>query len=292
MVGFTIDKELCNNCGECAAICPNAIIKIDENDYPNFRVDRISLCISCAHCMAICATKAIIAGTLSYENNLFEFSKKNQAGLMPLFASRRSVRSFENKAIPEELLQNIIDAISFAPPTVGQHCIEITIIQNDEVIDKMLPLLGSFYTDLGKWVDSKFTRVMMRKSLPEEKFNMIINHLHPRIKAGLYNTTAEARDGILRGAPCILIIHADKSSAGHTEDAWIAATHAILAAHSIGLGATIIGLVPPAIEKSLPLRDLLQIPIENEAVAAVLLGFPRYIFKRGINRKIKNINRI
>lgn len=289
MIGFEVNKDLCTKCGECVAICPNAIINFDDNKFAQFRTDRISLCISCAHCMAICSTKALVAGELNYDLDFFEFLENEQNEISKLISSRRSVRSFEDKVIPNELLTKIIDAISYAPPTIGKHHIEITIVQNKDLMSQLIPLLSSFYKDLGKWVETKFTRSMMRKSLPEEKFNMITNHLHPRIKAGLYDSTVKEKDGILRGAPCLLVIHAEKSTAGHTEDAWIAATHAVLAAHNLGLGATIIGLVPPAIEKSLPLRDLLQIPIENEAIAAIILGYPRFKFKRGIIRKLKNV---
>ncbi|TRZ74459.1 MAG: hypothetical protein D4R97_04100 [Bacteroidetes bacterium] len=59
---------------------------------------------------------------------------------------------------------------------------------------------------------------------------------------------------------------------------------AILAAHSLGLGATAIGLIGPAINQSNPLRRLFRIPEWNEVVESMITGYPKFPFKRAIVR--------
>lgn len=74
----------------------------------------------------------------------------------------------------------------------------------------------------------------------------------------------------------ILIFHANKDAEEHTNNALICVTYARLAAHSFGLGTTIIGLIPPAINRVKELKELFQIPEENEAVISLILGYPKY----------------
>ena len=70
----------------------------------------------------------------------------------------------------------------------------------------------------------------------------------------------------------------------------ISVTYAMLAAHSFGLGATIIGLISPAINKVKELKELFKIPEENEAVISLILGYPKYKYKRIIKREKRDIN--
>jgi ferredoxin len=55
-------------------------------------------------------------------------------------------------------------------------------------------------------------------------------------------------------------------------------------AHSLGLGATAIGLIGPAINQSKPLRQLFRIPEGNEVVESMIAGYPKFPFKRAIVR--------
>ena len=65
--------------------------------------------------------------------------------------------------------------------------------------------------------------------------------------------------------------------------------YGLLAAHALGLGATAIGLVPPAIERSPRLREIFEIPPENQVLASMIVGYPRYRFRRGIRRELANV---
>ncbi len=64
----------------------------------------------------------------------------------------------------------------------------------------------------------------------------------------------------------------------------------MLAAHSLGLGATIIGIVPAAINKVKEVREVFQIPEENEAIMSVIIGYPKYKYRKSVKRRGQNIN--
>ena len=69
----------------------------------------------------------------------------------------------------------------------------------------------------------------------------------------------------------------------------IYATYTILAAHSLGLGETMVGIVPAAINKVSKVKDLFKIPELNEAIMSVIIGYPKYKYKRAIKRKNENV---
>lgn len=54
-VGFS--KAACNRCGQCAEVCSQKIIVLDENGLP--RIDR-SRCTACGDCVAVCLPKALV----------------------------------------------------------------------------------------------------------------------------------------------------------------------------------------------------------------------------------------
>ena len=50
-----------------------------------------------------------------------------------------------------------------------------------------------------------------------------------------------------------------------------------------------IGIVPAAINKVSKVKEIFKIPDENDAVMSLIIGYPKYKYKRAIKRKNKNI---
>ena len=50
------------------------------------------------------------------------------------------------------------------------------------------------------------------------------------------------------------------------------------------------GYSPEGINKIKEVREIFQIPEENEAIISVIIGYPKYKYKRTIKRNIQNIN--
>ncbi len=55
-------------------------------------------------------------------------------------------------------------------------------------------------------------------------------------------------------------------------------------------GASMVGIVPAAINKVKEVREIFEIPKEHEAVISVILGYPKYRFKRTIKRNVQAIH--
>jgi len=204
-------------------------------------------------------------------------------------SSRRSVRNFKDKPVPKEMLQRILDAVALAPMGFPPHKIEVTVVQNRLTIHKALPQMVKLYGDLKKWMKNPLIRFLMKWKMNPETFNTIQNHVMPSMEKGLREMKEKGRDIFTRGAPALILFHASRGSENHTEDSHIAVTYGLLAAHALGLGASAIGLIPPAVERNKELRKLFQIPDDNEVLASMIVGYPRIPFMRGIQRKLAEV---
>jgi len=287
----TINLQTCNECSLCISVCPYKIFVKGESGEIFVNSDRIEFCVKCGHCMAICKSQSITIEGLSYDKNFYELQESDIASdnFINFLANRRSIRNFKDKEVPKEIIRKIVDTTSFAPYGVSPKHPVITVVQDKEIIGNALLLMSKFYNDLVKWIENPVSRYMIKRRINQETFNTITNHIVPAAKIGHYDTKS-GNDNITRNAPVILIFHANKGAEEHTNNAIICVTYAMLAAHSFGLGTTIIGLIPPAINKVKELKELFQIPEENEAVMSLILGYPKYKYNKIVKRERRNIN--
>jgi nitroreductase len=87
----------------------------------------------------------------------------------------------------------------------------------------------------------------------------------------------------------MILFIADRNGEDIKEDIFIAATFGMLAVHALGLGGSIMDIIPPAIEKKKELRKMFNVSDNQEVVASMILGYPKYKYQRGIKREIKNV---
>jgi nitroreductase/NAD-dependent dihydropyrimidine dehydrogenase PreA subunit len=288
---ITINKESCKNCHFCVITCPAKIFKVEDDKKIGINMQKEHTCLKCGQCMSVCETKSIFIDEMTYEKDFFEiaFHEQNFEEFSYLISTRRSVRNFKKQPVPKELLQKIIDSLSYTPYGSLPQSVSITIINNRDIIEKGLPIMSAFLRKIEKWLSNPFMRMMIKKRKGIETLNTLENHLLPRIKVGHYDLT-NGSDNITRNAPAIILFHSALTSESHTEDAFIYANYTMLAAHAMGLGATIIGLVPAALNKEPELKKLFKIPENHETVTSVIVGYPKIKYLRGIIRKKKVAN--
>ncbi len=118
---------------------------------------------------------------------------------------RRSVRKYETKEIDQEVLETLLKVAEQAPSAKNQQsCLEI-VVRDQQFLEEM---------------DNAFMDVMVRK--------------HDRTIPKGY---------LFHDAPCIIMLPRDASNIWSREDSGILAQTISIAAHSLGLGTCIIGLI-------------------------------------------------
>ncbi|MGQ7868747.1 4Fe-4S binding protein [Sunxiuqinia sp. sy24] len=221
-----IDHSLCKSCGICTEVCPYKII--GQNGNIHFIKEREHLCLQCGQCMAICPTKAIHVKGLSYDDDFCELPrrKNNYENFAEILRSRRSVRTFKNKPVSDELIDEIIDSVSYAPFGAAPEKMGISVINNRETIESALPLISDFLNGIKKYIENPIASAFLRLLTGKEEFQTVKNHIYPIAKAGNYSL--DNGDGITRGASTIITIHAAKDAEAHTNNEIIYATYIML----------------------------------------------------------------
>jgi nitroreductase len=241
--------------------------------------------------MAVCPSKAIVVEGLAYEHDLYPLphGAVEHLPFMEMIRTRRAIRVFKDQPVPKHALDQITRAIALAPPGFTPLKTEIVVVQDTDVIRQALPAMISVYEHLVSAMDHPIARLFIRRKVGAAKFRTLQRHVVPLMRNRLPELKLGVEDTITRSAPAMIIFHADRHAENYESDIFIAMTYAFLAAHALGLGATAIDLIPPAIENDRGLRKLFSIPDGNVVVAAVILGYPKYRYQRGILRELKRV---
>ena len=247
--------------------------------------ERTDICQECGQYMAVCPEEAVHVAGYDYDKDLFLLPENpvDHPKYMDLLATRRSVRNFKERPVPREIIEQILEPVFYAPYGAASEKTRITVIDDRAVIEKALPLVVKFLDDIGKWMENPVARFMMRRSAGPETYSTVKNHIYPMVRKGNYDL--RYGDQITRGAPVLIFFHGDRAAEEHTNNALINATYAMLAVHALGLGATMNELVPAAVNRVPQLKELFSIPPGDEVVISLMLGYPKYKYKRAIRRE-------
>lgn len=286
-----IEPELCRNCGICSEVCPNSVLTRDQSNRIALNRQAADLCFECLQCMAICPSKAITVNGKSYDKDLFEIDGESDIkhDFLSLISTRRSIRNFKNQSVTHEHLREILEAVAFAPPSFPPIRYKIKVIENRDMIKRALPYMIDLYEFLLKANRNPVKNHYIRKELGKKKYKKLEGHLVPRLELRLPNLKNGIEDTITRNAQALILFVEDTEGDDLCEDIYIACTYAMLAAHSIGVGATMMDIIPPAINKKKELKALFNIREGEQVTASLILGYPKYAYPRGIRRRIGSI---
>jgi ferredoxin len=114
-----VETDLCLNCGSCIRACPGGLIAKDQ--FPAAIPNSWDLCIDCGHCVAICPTGAMHQRSMAAEDcepiDLHLIPKWDR--VRRFLISRRSVRSYINKPLAKEKIEQLLDAARWADGISG-----------------------------------------------------------------------------------------------------------------------------------------------------------------------------
>lgn len=287
---ITFSPDTCQACGLCAEVCPNKIL-VKAGSRMDVIPERIDLCFTCGQCMCVCPTQSIKVGGLSYERDFIPLpvAPVGNQNFSQLIRSRRAIRNFKDQTVPVELLEQVVEAVSFAPMGFPPVKTEIIVVNDPQLIRASLPHMVDLYDALQHAFQNPVARFFIHREVGEQKLTQMKSHLIPLLNVKLPGLKNGTEDAITRGAPAMILFHADRDGEDIREDIYIAATYCILAAHALGLGGSIMDLIPPAINKKPELRKLFHVPQNHDVVASVILGFPKYAYQRGIHRTLKSV---
>ena len=269
-------------------ICPQHHLDLIEGQIQPID-DPLRECFACGHCMAVCPTQSIV--TRGYDYNDFDDLPDRLPSLddfLPLLKARRSMRQYQDKPVPKEMLERILDAASTAPMDLPPSNVEISVVQSREKIEQIRSLImDSFKQWVYAFGNPLFTP-MLRLSMSAAHLKEMKTVILPMVKKVLEGFKRE-KDYLTYGAPAMMIFSSTRESGLGEQNCVIAETYATIAAEGIGLGSCIIGLIPPAIERSKELRSILEIKPNSRVYGCLILGWPRSTYNRSVPREFKSV---
>jgi len=167
-----------------------------------------------------------------------------------LLKTRRSIREFEHKEVPIELIREIIQDSCLAPSSGNSQPWRFIIIKDREAI----------------------------KKLSDESKRNFLFHLEKNPDAPSKDYEATLRDpsfNVYYNAPCLVFIVGSKEAMNLNENCALAACYFMFAATERGLGTCWIGLGKHIRDPEI--LELIGMPEDCRIVAPIVLGYPRSI---------------
>lgn len=255
-----VDQEKCLRDGICANVCPTGAIAIEQDGYPVIG-PRADHCVLCGHCVAVCPL-----GVLSHEGMapsecppLPASWRLNPEQAERFLKGRRSVRNFTDEPVDRESLERLVDIARYAPSGINQQPVHWVVVQTPAEVRRLVGLTVEW---MQQGVDSG--------SPMAEVLGF----------AGLVRAWQKRRDLICRGAPNLIIAHGAKDNPMAPGACMIGLTYVDVAAPALGLGSCWAGYFHMAAAASPSLREALLVPEDHEVFGALMLGHPRYAFRR------------
>jgi NAD-dependent dihydropyrimidine dehydrogenase PreA subunit/nitroreductase len=265
MLKFSVKSERCGGCAVCVKDCPTKIIQLNDRKLPFIAEADEGKCMQCQHCLAICPKGAISILGLDPENSLplTDGSLPEFKKMVTLAKGRRSVRSYQEKNVDPQLLNELLAAAANAPTGVNNRGLTMTVIDDREVLD---------------WFRKKVMQGL-QTSVDEGRFPERYAFLKSRLSTYFENKM----DPIFRGAPHVLFVSVTPEAPCGAEDVIIALSYFELLAQSAGLGTVWCGLLKWALESAPELKALVGLP-ESHPYYCMLFGYPAIHYARTVQR--------
>ena len=289
---INIDAYKCKGCGKCISVCKDFSISL-QNDKAAINNSPAFGCIGCGHCMAICPTGAIeISGRELSINDLFNLPPKNSSSsyeqLFNLFRRRRSIREFLDKEIEPELVNKILDAARTSPMGLPPSDVNVLILDNKEKSRKFAADYSTYLNEM-RWFVSKWFLSLMRFFWGKANNDMFKNFVKPLFDIYIKNME-KGINLITYDAPLTMYFYGSPYT--DPADPVIAATTAMYAAESLGLGTCMLGGIHPLIQNgrnAKVFREKYGIKYTSREGLFIIFGYPAVKYQKCINRTFASI---
>lgn len=273
-----IDQANCTKCGKCIRVCPSVLFSINDH----VSVDPQG-CIECGHCVATCPTGSITHSDFP-EGSIHKIdytALPSPEQMLLISRTRRSNRAFSKQAIPQQMLDMILEAAHRAPTASNLQQVEFTVITDPEKLRQISRFTIDTFASIVRKVTNPLIKPILKLAMPS-----IYNYV-PSFNR-LTQEYDKGNDMVLRGATAVIFIHTPTKSRFGAQDSNLAYQNGSLMAESLGVSQFYTGFVCSAIKQSK--KELLGIP--GTIHAGMALGMPSFRFENYIDKKPIKITRL
>ncbi|MBI3593241.1 MAG: nitroreductase family protein [Nitrospirae bacterium] len=163
---------------------------------------------------------------------------------------RRSVRSYESKPVPKEIISTIIEAGNQAPSAMNSQPWRFVVVE-----------------------DKRIKKKLLQAALPNaKKILESIKEIDPARYESIKKRYEEMEDPVYYSAYAILFVIGSGRYADHSCP--LACENIMLAAHSLGLGSCWVGFGAMVTDDA-EVRNVLELKDDEKIFGPILLGYPK-----------------
>ena len=247
-----VEKNKCIGCSLCVKTCPAHNLKIQEGKAQVILED----CLFCGQCEAVCPRKAVTVS--GYDHAPQEKNKEERLDpgqVLNTIRFRRTVRQFQNKPVPTEVVKQILEAGWMTHTAENKRDVSFIVLDQEK-----------------------------------ERFEKLAVNLFRKIKplADLINPLA--RNNVIDDhffffkAPLVILVLAEDKTNG-----LLAAQNMEFVAEANGLGVLFSGFFTMAANLSPKIKNALQIPKGKKVAMTLVMGYPGVRYLRSVPRKEMNV---
>ena len=282
------DSSRCTLCGRCVAVCPKDVLEINDNRVVVINDD----CMLCSHCYAVCVPgavsfpwqlKQVKFSSFKYREKILSPKDHSPAELVNIFRSRRSIRKYRQEPVDDDAVRDLIEFAVTAPS--GSNCQdwEFAVVNGREKVWDFAQQVKSFFIKINRLAGSRVVRALSVPFMGRRLINYYNDH-YETVKRAI-TEGEQGIDRLFHGAPCVIVIHSGMEGSTPVEDGTYSAYNICMLAHYMGLGTCLIGFAVEAINRSVELKNYLDIYEKNRVHAVIALGRPDVKFAKQSLRK-------
>lgn len=290
---ITIDQDLCQGCGLCVEVCKDLSLALVEGK-ASCSGTPVFGCIACGHCMAICPTGAIrVSGRFLSADDLFPLPGRDAlatyGGLLGLWQTRRAIREFQDQPVERALVDKVLLAAATAPMGLPPTDVHVLVLEGKE---KNRAFAQDFCAHLEamRWFASPWFLALMRPFWGKETDELFKGFMRPLMN--IYIESMKKGVNVVNyDAPLSMYFYATPYA--DPADPVVAATYAMTAAQSLGLGTCMLGAVHPFIQSGQAgkrFRERHGIRHKSRQGIVVIMGHPRVKYHQGIRRSFAAVD--
>jgi nitroreductase len=246
-------------------------------------------CIGCGQCTTVCPT-----GSVRVEGRRFDMG--DVVDLPPaaawattdqldgLMLSRRSVRRFRQDEIDRATVDRILAMTSTAPTGIPPTEVGILVFHGRDKVRQFVSETMDVFRR-GQKMFRPLSLLLLRPFLGKATCQLLRTFVRPLIGA-LLAAWDRGEDLFCYGSPLLLLFYAAEGV--DDVDSSIAATHAMLAAQSFGLGSCMLGTTT-MLNQSKAFKAKYGISEKSRIGLGLTIGRPAVEFQRGIRRKMEAV---
>ena len=288
-----LDPGICKGCGLCVSVCKDFSLELRDGK-AGLAGDPVFGCIGCGHCMAICPNGAIkIEGRFTSHDDLFRLPGKEETadypGYLNLLSRRRSIREFRDRPVEREVLDKILEAARLAPMGLPPSDVNVLVLDSPGKVRRFSFDYCDYLKTL-KWMTSGWFLTLARPFWGKEN-DLLFRNFVGKMMNIFIDSKEKGEDMVTYGAPAAFYFYGTPYS--DPADPIVAATYAMLAAESMGLGTCMLGGIHPFIQSGSAARKFREkqgIRFKSREGLLLIVGYPAVKYKMGIRRSFANVD--